>query len=251
MPGALVSPRIRSAKPPNPADRALTQKALGIPSVTTHREACRAPPAPSPRESLQCPIRQSMSGVSCWRQPRQNAAAKYPDLTVRKGQSAARECSTESRRVSLLGEPTPKESLQCLVPQSLPKLLGCRLGESNTHDRTLQWTSVEWKHQALRSKADLRRVGISAKRIWLRVTNPASSKRRLSHQSKVFLRYFNGHRCLSFRAPWQCHLAGSQTLLLQMLALLATRLGLAASSRWATHLLSGSLRCSAFVLFKN
>ena len=46
------------------------------------------------------------------------------------------------------------------------------------------------KHQALRSKADLRRVGISPKRIWLRITNPASSKRRLSHQSKVFLRYW-------------------------------------------------------------
>ena len=46
------------------------------------------------------------------------------------------------------------------------------------------------KHQALRSKADLRRVGVSPKRIWLRITNPASSKRRLSHQSKVFLRYW-------------------------------------------------------------
>ena len=46
------------------------------------------------------------------------------------------------------------------------------------------------KHQALRSKADLRRVGISPKRIWLRITNPASSKRRLSHQSRVFLRYW-------------------------------------------------------------
>ncbi|CAE7743625.1 unnamed protein product [Symbiodinium sp. CCMP2592] len=51
-------------------------------------------------------------------------------------------------------------------------------------------TLLSARHKTLHSKADLALVPVSTKRMWLRVTDPTSSKRRLSESSRETLSFF-------------------------------------------------------------
>ena len=51
-------------------------------------------------------------------------------------------------------------------------------------------TLLSARHRSLQSKADLALVPVSTKRIWLRVADPTSSKRRLSQDSRETLEFF-------------------------------------------------------------
>ncbi|CAE7409167.1 unnamed protein product [Symbiodinium sp. CCMP2592] len=51
-------------------------------------------------------------------------------------------------------------------------------------------TLLSARHKALRSKDDLASVPVSTKRMWLRITDPTSSKRRLSESSRETLAFF-------------------------------------------------------------
>ncbi|CAE7243908.1 unnamed protein product [Symbiodinium sp. CCMP2592] len=51
-------------------------------------------------------------------------------------------------------------------------------------------TLLSARHKTLHSKADLALVPVSTKRMWLRVTDPTSSKRRLSEASRETLSFF-------------------------------------------------------------
>ncbi|CAE7518155.1 unnamed protein product [Symbiodinium sp. CCMP2592] len=51
-------------------------------------------------------------------------------------------------------------------------------------------TLLSARHKALKSKDDLALVPVSTKRMWLRVTDPTSSKRRLSESSRETLAFF-------------------------------------------------------------
>ena len=50
-------------------------------------------------------------------------------------------------------------------------------------------TLLSARHKSLRAKADLRLVLISTRRIWLRIADPSSSRRKLSEPSKEMLRF--------------------------------------------------------------
>ncbi|CAE7443250.1 unnamed protein product [Symbiodinium sp. CCMP2592] len=66
------------------------------------------------------------------------------------------------------------------------RFTGCPPGTSISTGSTL----LSARHKALRSKDDLAAVPVSTKRMWLRVADPTSSKRRLSESSRETLAFF-------------------------------------------------------------
>ena len=111
-------------------------------------------------------------------------------------------------------------------------------------------TLLSARHKSLSCKADLRLVPISSRRIWMRIADPASSRRRLSGPSVEMLQFLLLSLCPKMHScsgPYQITLVRGgepHSLLCHLLQCLASTLRLSWGGRWClVHSLS--LRFSA------
>ena len=91
----------------------------------------------------------------------------------------------------------PVATAYSIAPEQWPEVREC-LSEQLVFTRPpsgsaipVGGTLLSVKHVNMKCLADLRMVKVSSKRIWMRVTNPQSEKRRLSSMSRALLAYWH------------------------------------------------------------